>query len=473
MSEPHISVYDAQHFVSEFLNLRHFLDSFKIGECFCDCFPDEGINAFFPIGWLSANFRQYNARALVTSWERSAFSESTQYREILLILRKLHSRGEHETTCKIVNLKSLPRSLPEARSMADEIKALTSEHDSKRIKAVIITQEELKDTIDNWFVHIASFDPEVSRTWVTLRSHATKRLLPFGDYLRKRKLDIIRGVETRAHFGFPFYETFVVRDSNRALKSYDLWFAEKIEDRKILARNRFTNETIEIGNKKLCHGIRRASGMNTVDVSNSQDFIVIEPFEGIERLLPTKSANNFKKHSESWKKYVRSRFGRFLISRRFDLSATGTCLVAYYSTEPTTGQNLWSLKEVDGDEAKILALWFNSTPNLLQVYLQRMETRGAWMEINDSMINDFLLFDIDSLDRNEKKHLLDSFEKMRDTEFPSILQQLKTKFAPRKELDTMLLQSMGYSGKEADQLLDFVYPALANEIEKLKTMMEG
>jgi hypothetical protein len=357
--------------------------------------------------------------------------------------------------------------------MADEIKALTSEHDSKRIKAVIITQEELKDTIDNWFVHIASFDPEVSRTWVTLRSHATKRLLPFGDYLRKRKLDIIRGVETRAHFGFPFYETFVVRDSNRALKSYDLWFAEKIEDRKILARNRFTNETIEIGNKKLCHGIRRASGMNTVDVSNSQDFIVIEPFEGIERLLPTKSANNFKKHSESWKKYVRSRFGRFLISRRFDLSATGTCLVAYYSTEPTTGQNLWSLKEVDGDEAKILALWFNSTPNLLQVYLQRMETRGAWMEINDSMINDFLLFDIDSLDRNEKKHLLDSFEKMRDTEFPSILQQLKTKFAPRKELDTMLLQSMGYSGKEADQLLDFVYPALANEIEKLKTMMEG
>lgn len=257
------------------------------------------------------------------------------------------------------------------------------------------------------------------------------------------------------------------------MKSYDLWFAEKIEDRKILARNRFTNETIEIGNKKLCHGIRRASGMNTIDVSNSQDFIVIEPFEGIERLLPTKSANNFKKHSESWKKYVRSRFGRFLISRRFDLSATGTCLLAYYSTEPTTGQNLWSLKEVSEEEAKILALWFNSTPNLLQVYLQRMETRGAWMEINDSMINDFLLFDIDSLDINEKKHLLDLFDKTRNTELPSILDQLKTKFAPRKELDTMFLQFMGYSGKEADQLLDFMYPALANEIEKLKTMMEG
>lgn len=95
------------------------------------------------------------------------------------------------------------------------------------------------------------------------------------------------------------------------------------------------------------------------------------------------------------------------------------------------------------------------------------------MEINDSMINDFLLFDIDSLDKNEKKHLLDLFDKTGNTELPSILDQLKMKFAPRKELDTMFLHFIGYSSKEAYQLLDFLYPALANEIEKLKTMMEG
>jgi hypothetical protein len=32
---------------------------------------------------------------------------------------------------------------------------------------------------------------------------------------------------------------------------------------------------------------------------------------------------------------------------------------------------------------------------------------------------------------------------------------------------------MGYSTDEANQLLDYLYPALANEIEKLKTLMEG
>jgi hypothetical protein len=134
---------------------------------------------------------------------------------------------------------------------------------------------------------------------------------------------------------------------------------------------------------------------------------------------------------------------------------------------------LWSLKGVSEEEARILSLWFNSTPNLLQVYLQRMETRGTWMEINDGMINDFLLLDTHSLKKNERGNLLDLFEQMKNTEFPSILEQLKTTFAPRKELDTILLHFLGYSDKEVDQLLKYLYPALANEIGKLKTMMEG
>ena len=416
----------------------------------------------------------YDVEYIVTSWQRAAFSESTQYREILLILRKLHSRRKHETqTCRIVNLKSLPRNMEEAHSMTDEIKTVTSDYNSDRMMATIVTQEELEYTLDNWFVHVASFDPKISKTWVTFSAHAIKRLLPFSNYIKKRKLDVIRGVETRGQYGFPFFEAFIVRDQNKALKSHDLWYAEKVEDRTILARNRFTNETIEIGKKKLCYGIRRASGLNTIDLSNSQDYVVIEPFEGIERFLPSKSVDNFRSHSQSWKKYVLSRFGEFLISRRFDLSASGTHFLAYYSAEPTTGQNLWSLKGVDEEEAMILSLWFNSTLNLLQIYLQRMETRGAWMEINDGMINDFLLFDIDSLKKNEKKRLLDLFEQVKNIEFPSILVQLKTKFAPRKEIDTVLLELLGYSSKEADQLLDYLYPALAEEIEKLKTMMEG
>jgi hypothetical protein len=213
--------------------------------------------------------------------------------------------------------------------------------------------------------------------------------------------------------------------------------------------------------------------MNTIDLSESQDFIVIAPFEGIERLLPPESVNNFVRHSQSWKKYVKSRFGRFLISRRFDLSATGTCFLAYYSAEPITGQNLWSLKGVNEDEAKILALWFNSTLNLLQIYLHRMETRGAWMEINDGMINDFLLLDPYSINDDEKRHLLELFEKVKNVEFPSINDQFKKRFESRREIDRTILEILGFGSSQIETICDFLYPALASEIEKLKTLMEG
>jgi hypothetical protein len=213
--------------------------------------------------------------------------------------------------------------------------------------------------------------------------------------------------------------------------------------------------------------------MNRIDVSHIQDYVVIKPFEGIERLMAASSVQNFRGHSRAWNNYVRSRFGKFLISRRFNLSAIRTHLLAFYSSEPTTGQNLWSLKGVDEDEAKILSLWFNSTPNLLQVYLQRMETGGTWMEINDSMINEFLLPKVDSLDKGQKRNLLSLFERIRGIEFPSILDQLKGRFAPRKEIDIALLQVIGYSLDEANHLLDYLYPALADEIEKLTTLLQG
>jgi len=65
------------------------------------------------------------------------------------------------------------------------------------------------------------------------------------------------------------------------------------------------------------------------------------------------------------------------------------------------------------------------------------------------------------------------FDELKSIEFPSILDQLRTRFPPRVKMDTLLLQVMGYSSDEINSLLDYLYPAPANEIEKLKTLMEG
>jgi len=416
----------------------------------------------------------YTIENIITSWERAAFSESTQYREVLLVMKKIDGKKEGKVSfCKVVNLKSLPKDTEKARSVAHEIKGITSEYDSETLRATVLTQKELEDTVDNWFIHIASFDPKIAKQWVEMRSHAAKRLLPFREYLKSQNMDVVRGVETKSIFGFPFYETFIVRNPKRALKSHDLWFAEKVVKGDIVAKSRLTGETIEISSEKLCHGIRRASGMKNLALSDIQDFIIVGAFEGLDKILSTSSLQSFKKHSKAWKEYVRSRFGRFLISRRFDLSAKGTHLLAFYSDEPTSGQNLWSLKGVDEDKAKIFTLWFNSTLNLLQVYLHRVETRGAWMEINKGMIEDFSLLNLTSLNENEVDRLLELFEEVKNIEFPSVTDQLQNRFHGRVKIDRTFLQILGFSDREIEKILDFLYPALASEIYQLKTLMQG
>ena len=95
------------------------------------------------------------------------------------------------------------------------------------------------------------------------------------------------------------------------------------------------------------------------------------------------------------------------------------------------------------------------------------------MKLHEYAMREVQMLDQKKLKKQEREQLLQFFDSAKATQFPNILEQLKTQYAPRKELDTILLRLMGYSDKEALQLLDYLYRALAIEIEKLKTLMEG
>jgi len=50
---------------------------------------------------------------------------------------------------------------------------------------------------------------------------------------------------------------------------------------------------------------------------------------------------------------------------------------------------------------------------------------------------------------------------------------LKTKFLARIAIDKTVLRVLGFGDDEIDRLLDNLYPALANEIQQLKTLMQA
>jgi hypothetical protein len=162
-----------------------------------------------------------------------------------------------------------------------------------------------------------------------------------------------------------------------------------------------------------------------------------------------------------------------VISRRFNISAPGTRLLAYFSINAFAGVDMWHVKKLKDDDAKIFCVWFNSTPNLLQILIDRTETEGAWMKIHEYQLAKSVVLNVGKLTDKQRNLLLQLFEKLRNQEFPSILQQLNKINPLRTEIDRVVLKILGFSDTQIQRLIDQLYSLLAEEIEKLKTLMEG
>lgn len=413
---------------------------------------------------------KYHIEAMITSWERSAFSESARYREILLIARKLRPR-EKRGTCKVISLVKLPRDIQEARDYAQEIGGLSSDTQSMKFNATMITPSELRQTLDNWFVHLSIFDPAVVRLWSRIQERGSSVLTTFKDFCTEEKSEIMRGVESKSGFGFPFYDVFLLGDESRALKKHDKWLIAGINKKDILVRERFTGLKVDVPYRCVLPALRRASGVETMDVSSALDHILVDTFHGVERLLPEDSSRGFMKHKSSWKKYLLRRVGKLLISRRFNISANKTCHLAFCSTTPTSGNNLWSFTNLSDEKSKILTLWFNSSINLLQVLIRRIETEGPWMEINEGMLSDFLTLDPSIIKERDKAEFLQLYEEIGQTRFPALMTQIEEKNKDRVKIDTAVLRVLGFSDSEANEILESLYTSLAGEIKRLRSLV--
>ena len=95
------------------------------------------------------------------------------------------------------------------------------------------------------------------------------------------------------------------------------------------------------------------------------------------------------------------------------------------------------------------------------------------MKLHQYSMREMKLLDSRRLSEKDRKQLLDLYEEIKDMAFPSILSQFETEFIYRKKLDLVILQIMGFSTSRIVELLDYLYPVLADEIQNLKELMAG
>jgi len=97
----------------------------------------------------------YHMEYIISTLERAAFSEAAQFREILLVAKKIKNISEkgvvHDNLkCAVVSLKRLPKNLEEARKMAQTISIKRQEipangiYDDELLSLKVVTQGELR-----------------------------------------------------------------------------------------------------------------------------------------------------------------------------------------------------------------------------------------------------------------------------------------------------------------------------------------
>jgi hypothetical protein len=300
------------------------------------------------------------------------------------------------------------------------------------------------------------------------------RLIKLLDFLKQTDTKVVGGLGLGGGIRTLYRPLSILHSEERALKSSDLWVQEHISKETLYAKNRLTSRIVNIPLESLCPSLRRHSGIDHLNITETSDFIVTDDFASSDEFFEDKKLKQrFKTSRRSWKAYLKRRQGSVFVARKFDLSAPGTRLVSFYSSVLLVPGEFWLLRNLSSDFSKIMCLWFNSTPNLVQMFLNRTETRGAWMKTDISTLRENYVLDPRTLESTEKNELLDTFNSIATHAFPNITEQLRTVYHARKKIDTAVLKSIGFDENEVENILSYLYPALHGEIEQLKAMMKG
>jgi len=428
--------------------------------------PNGKIGAVLPInlarGKATEKIRNYllenyHIEYIIKPTKDIAFSESAAFRDILFIAKKRKPKKTDIT--KIVFLKKSVKDIKE-----DSIKNIL-ECNKEFVKINEIKYKELINYRDN-FMPLLMPKEFLSLLKIFIKSN---KLVDFDI----NQIDIglpyrPKGVADGVFITRPSDESRIKNTKIIILEEKQNYIGVRIKN---IPKNQFF---YKFKRDYLKPALRTTTGIRKLAISKKEvDYILVKKDEkywkslrsyGLEipSLFPLK--NHFKQNIIIEGTYI-------VIPDKINLVSPNTCFISIFSENllDCVGSTLWYVKGLQKKNAKIINLYFNSMVSLLQIVLLKSETLGTYSRLLKNDWQQFKILDIQKLTQKEKRTLLNLFEKLKDIEFPSILEQLENRFWARVELDKTILKILGFTNKEINEWLPKVYDAL---VEELKSMRE-
>lgn len=421
--------------------------------------------------WLSEN---YNLDYIITSRNKLAFSESSWFGEILLIATK-KSKESKEKPCNIVVIKEMPDDLKISSNLGKEIRnntlgSINDAYETDNLLISAINQDELKESVGNWFTFISTYNPNIRKLWRSIaQKKLDNKLITFGNYLTKSNLEIVRGIETRSKNDVPIQMVSIANATKTLSRKAYQWILESISKKELTVENRYSKVKVKIPKKAYLPALITYAKKELMDISEETDFVVIGNFIESINFFPIEKRKRILSLLGKWKRYVKSRMGNIFICRRYVPFAKGTIHTCYYSeTLLAPSGTMWVLRQPNTKEAKIIALWMNSSLHLLQILLQKIE--DIWIDVHKYVLDDYLIINPEILTEIEKKVLLKIFDDISTQQFPSLTTQIKERHVLRHKIDKTFLSILNLNDEEINGFIDALYSSLVNEIEELENL---
>ncbi len=423
--------------------------------------PDSILDQGSAAGVRTFLAQKYRIEFIIQAGHRLAFSEDAAFLEILLVARK-RGRGVRDQPCVATFLGVKPTD-SNSSELADSLKgflsgavdpaALRRFEEATGSKVALVPQDKF-GTTSNWVellphAGIAGFSLPQAAAMAPLQSVVTKTT----QGLRFNKMEGIWDPKS-TYLSIP-----------RAAKVRSRWEVVSETPGEIEAFNKKLGLKVRVPRGVLRASTRSASGMPSIEITHPWDYTVVGRFPGDEAFWDDPSPDTIV--AQRLVKYAQKETHLIAAGRNnVDLLSDTTHFIGFVSPEKIAPPwQFWCLMTRSLEDAKILGLWWNSTPHLAQLFLSRgrgMGTYGGW-EKGD--LEPLLVLDPERLEPAEIGSLLEVYDRWARIPFPSLRKQLEGPFEGRTEIDLALCRAMGVEPSEVG--LPGLYRLLLERIVQL------
>ncbi|MGC9059542.1 MAG: N-6 DNA methylase, partial [Candidatus Aenigmatarchaeota archaeon] len=410
----------------------------------------------------------YYIKYIVKTTKDLAFSESASFRDILLVAEKRKPRDDDTTTIIFLNKSIKEFSIEELQNVVNKIKSFVLKNNEiysdQDVQISMVSLKELKGHSNNFMRFLRGVS--LKRNKVVLEF---LEKIENSSKLRNLSLEeMLEGFHASPE-GLSQL-VFIVNPINESrTKRNVLLVLKEIKEAFIIAEQPELRKKYKIERYKVVPAIKTLTGIKTMDVSSSHDFLLVDNFYGFQDIMKLSKWKG-KFSWEEVKKRMKNRATYVAILHRIGFSSPNTRFVSCFSEEPfqtTHAFNVFPNKSKE--ESMLLCLLFNSIVGLSQLLILMKETTGQYFEFMQSDLEELKVFKFETLSQDEKSLIEKCWNKISNVEFPSIIEQLEKRFWARIELDRAILKVLGFSDKEIEEWLPKVYDAI---VEELKAMGE-